>query len=212
MKLFNAEAMVVLRYQADLLKNVGLRLLYALPPVLVLIVPVGIVLTQLAARYEHRPLQPGETAVVELQIAEHGWESARDAALEVPPGVIVETPPVRDARAHSVFWRIRLDDVAERVTALSWHAGGQPISKRLTSEGARLTHVSARRPGRGLFDRLLNPAEAAIPADSMIRAIVVHYPARVTPILGFDIPWWVTFLIVSMLAALAASPFLKVKF
>jgi hypothetical protein len=212
MKVFNGEAMVVLHYQADLLKTVGLRLACALPPVLVLIVPIGIVLTQLAVRYEHRPLEPGEAAVVELQIDEQDWEIARNAALEAPPGVAVETPAVRDAHAHSVFWRIRRDDAAEEVATLRWRAAGQTISKHLAADGQRLTRASVRRPGRDLFDRLLHPAEPAVPSDSVFSAVIVHYPARVTPILGIDIPWWAPFLIVSMLAALAASPFLKVKF
>ena len=76
----------------------------------------------------------------------------------------------------------------------------------------RLIAVSARRPGPGLWDRLLNPGEPGFAAGDSVRAVVVHQPLRSTPIFGFDIPWWLTFLIVSILAALVVRPLVKVRF
>jgi hypothetical protein len=72
--------------------------------------------------------------------------------------------------------------------------------------------VSARRPDARLLERLLHPAEHAFDASAAVRAIVVHYPARATPILGLDVPWWLTFFIVSIVAALLAKPWIKVQF
>jgi len=64
----------------------------------------------------------------------------------------------------------------------------------------RLQKVAERRPGAGWLDRLLHPAEPGFDAGSLVRAVVVHYPKRSTPILSLDIPWWLTFIVVSMLA------------
>jgi hypothetical protein len=82
----------------------------------------------------------------------------------------------------------------------------------VAEDSARLAKVSERRPGAGLFERWLHPAEAAFASDSPVRAIVVEYPQRSTPLFGYDVPWWLTFFIVSMLAAVLARPWLRVQF
>ena len=72
--------------------------------------------------------------------------------------------------------------------------------------------VSPLRPGTGFVDRLLYPVERAFGGDSPVRAIEVRHPTRTTEIFGIDVPWWLTFLIVSMLFAFISKPFTKVQF
>ncbi len=88
------------------------------------------------------------------------------------------------------------------------------LEKRLdvADDPRALCSVSPRRPGADFWDRLLYPAEPGMSADAPARALVVHYPRRTTPIFGFDIPWWLTLLIVSIIAALLLRPILKVRF
>lgn len=212
MRLFGEDALVVLRCQGELLRLTGLRLLHALPPVAVLAVPVLLLLSQLALRYEHRPLEAGNSAVVELCARQGSWEAARAAGLETPPGVVVDTPALRDPVARTVSWRIRMQEAGSG--ELRFCVGEATISKRLAGAAgpADLIAVSARRPGRGLWERLLNPGEPALPADGPARAIVIRYPRRSTPVLWLDWPWWVTFLVTSILAALLSGRFLRVRF
>ena len=68
------------------------------------------------------------------------------------------------------------------------------------------------RPGTSFWDRLLHPGEPGFDADDPLQGITVHYTRRATPLLGFDVPWWLTFVLVSMLAAVAARPLVKVSF
>ena len=56
------------------------------------------------------------------------------------------------------------------------------------------------------------PGEPGFAGDAPVRSVDIRYPDRSTPIFGFNMPWWGTFFIVSMLAAVIVRPFLKVQF
>jgi hypothetical protein len=214
MRLFKDDLRTALRYQGGLLTATGLRLWHSLPPVAVLIVPVILVLVQLSVRYEHRPLEVGERAVVALRATADGWARWREAMIEPADGVTIETPGVRDDDRRMVSWRVRADDEGER--QLSFRAGDETIEKAIVSAGdeedVRLRTIETRRVGTSFWDHLVHPGEASIPGAVGIESIVVHYPSRRTPIVGVDVPWWGTFLIVSMVTALCVRPIVKVQF
>jgi len=211
-KLFKDDLGVTFRCQVELFKATGLRLWYSLPPMLVMLVPLMLVLIQLATRYEVRPLKPGETAIVELQLAASAWDSLGQPSIEAPEAIVVETAALRDASRHTIFWRIRPEAAA--TGTLRFTVGEQVVEKTIiaSDEGHPLVAVSPRRPGTELLDRALYPLEPAFDETSPVQAIAITYPQRSTPLLGFDIPWWLTFFIVSMLAAVVARPWLKVQF
>ncbi len=212
MRIFKDDIWVALGCQRELLKAIGLRLWHSVPPMLVLIVPFVLILTQLALRYENRPLHRGESVIATLQLAPDQWKELKDVRIQVPAGVTVETPPLRDEGEHSVFWRLRLDEPTDGT--LRWAVGYHVVEKTFlgTDDTNRLCTVSVRRPGTGFWDRLLRPGEAGFDADAPVRGADVRYPRRSTPIFGIDVPWWATFLIVSMGTALIVRPFLKVQF
>jgi hypothetical protein len=203
---------VAIRCQGSILKGIGLRLWHSLPPMLVLIVPFVLILTQLALRYEDRPLVPGESIVASLELTPQGWREHHTVWLEAPSRVTVETPALRDEARQAVFWRLRLE--APTAEPLRFEVGNVRARKSFigTADGNRLCTVSARRPGSGFWDRLLRPAEPGFDADGPLRGIELRYPARTTPIFGLDVPWWLTFIVLSMIVALIVRPFLKVQF
>ena len=127
-------------------------------------------------------------------------------------GIQVETPPLRDDAEHTVYWRLRVDEPS--AGSLRWHVGPGVAEKTIvsTADPGRLLTVSVHRPGPGFWDRLLRPGEPGFDADGPVEAIDLYYPRRSTPFFGVDIPWWATFLIASMIAALCVRPFLKVQF
>lgn len=211
-KLFKDDLGVTFRCQLQLLKASAQRLGYSLVPMLVMAVPFALVLTQLALRYEHRPLAPGESTLVRMQLSADAWPQYKDVAIEVPAGVVAETESLRDASDHSLYWRVHPE--IGRPATLQWQLGAQTVTKHLAAadDSHRLLCVSPRRPGGGALDRLLHPAEPGFRADGPVREIIVHYPVRQTLVFGLDLPWWATFLIVSMLVAVVARPFLGVQF
>ncbi len=214
MKLFRDDLRVALSCQGSLLKSIGLRLCLAMPPMAVLLIPFVFILAQLALRYENRPLMPGDSVVAALHLSEAAWSTNRDTAIQVPLGIQVETPPLRDDAKHTIYWRLRVDKPS--TGSLRWRVGpGAGVAEKTivsTADPGRLLTVSAHRPGPGFWDRLLRPGEPGFDADGPVEAIDLYYPRRSTPFFGVDIPWWATFLIASMIAALCVRPFLKVQF
>jgi len=211
-KLFKDDLRTMFASIGQLLRYTGLRLWHSLAPMLVMLVPFVLLLSQLALRYEHRPLAVGQPAVVELRLAEDAWQQFRDAAIQTQGQIAVETGPLRDEREHAIYWRIRPKQAA--AATVGWRLGSLPVEKQIAVENARtrLPLVSVRRPGAGWWDRLLHPGEAGFAAGSPVRAVVVHHPSRATPLLGVDVPWWATFLIVSILAAVLVRPLVGVRF
>ncbi len=65
-RLFRDDLRAVFAAQGTLFKASALRLIYSLPPLLVLIVPFVLLLAQLAMWYEFRPLTPGQQVLLEV--------------------------------------------------------------------------------------------------------------------------------------------------
>ena len=211
--LFRDDLGVTFRCQLALLKLICLRLWYSIPPMLVMIVPFFVVLSQLALRYEMHPLRQGDRATVYLYLTEPHWNAHRDTILTTPQGVTVETEGLRDDRCKSIAWRIRADD--GRATELTWQMGDSIIKKTLaaSTHPDRLSVVSQVRAAASIWTSALHPAEKSLMRDGAVRQIKVVYPhARSTPILGGKIPWWATFVGVSIVAAYLAGLLIGVKF
>lgn len=212
LRLFRESLGVAARAQGRLLGLVARRLLHAVPPMLVMTLPLVILLAQLAARYEHRPLRPGETAIVTVTLAPEAFAERLDAiALELPPALRRQTPPLRTRRDGTVAWRVgveRASTASVRVTV-----GERALGKRVIAaeDASRLVALNEVR-GRGVAAWALHPAEETLPRGGPVRRIEVTYPRRETAILGTTPPWWLTLLVVSMLTAIAVRPLLRVQF
>jgi hypothetical protein len=218
MRLFKDDLRSVFRAQLALLEASGLRLVHSLPPLVVLIIPFVLLLTQLAMWYEFRPLRPGEQALVEVEIDPRVWSEYEGLSL-VPPDGVDATEPVRDAHHHLITWRIcpQTAPASSDLLALQFEDDGQKVAEKqlvvnTTGGTNELLFVSPRRPGTSFWDRLLHPGEPAFGNDSPVQAISISYGARTNTLLGLRIPWWLTFFVVSILAALALKPVIKVQF
>jgi hypothetical protein len=205
MKLFKDEISVTFSCQWDLLKVTGMKFWYALFPLLVMMVPFVLAMSQLGTFYEFRPLAAGEPAVVSLFLSDAAWDANRNAILDVPAGVRVETPqPIRDAGQKVVRWRI--SPTAHGQYVLAWNVNGERVEKSL-SAGEDLMRVSPVRPGTNFWDRLLYPTERAFSTASSVQKIEITYPTRET----WPTHWLVSFLVLSIVAGLACIPFMKVQ-
>lgn len=211
-KLFKEDLGVTFQCQMTLLRSTGRRLFHSIPPMLVMIVPLLLVLTQLAMRYEFRPLVKDEQAVVAVHIKPDAWKASLDMALDTGDGFVVETESLRDQKNSTIYWRVRADGNESKL--LQWNIGDQTISKELSIAATpnELQITNPKRPGVSMWDQVLYPAESSLPADSPIEAIDIQLTPRDTPILGWNVPWWATFFLVSMLVAFIAGKFMGVQY
>jgi hypothetical protein len=218
MRLFREDLRAAFSAQAGLFKASILRLWYSLPPLAVLIVPFVLLLAQLAMWYEFRPLVPGEKALVEVRVAPEAWEHYAGLQLEPPVGVNA-TVPVRNGHDHVVTWRVSAQKAALKHNpgTLRFVLDGQEVAEKhlaVADDGAanRLLRFCPVRPGTSFWERLVYPGEPAFDSDSPVQGISIRCGSRTNTIFGLAIPWWATFFIVSIVAALLLKPFIKVQF
>ena len=211
-KLFKEDLVVTFQCQMTLLKSTGMRLLYSLPPMLVMIAPLLLVMSQLAMHYEYRPLVPDERTVVAVHVKPARWNDLRDISLDAGDGYVVETEALRDEKKSTIYWRVRADGRESK--RLRWRIGDQTISKELPMSATHgvLQISNPKRPGAVLWDQVFYPGEASLSAISPVESIDIQLTPRDTPICGLHLPWWATFFLVSIVAAFIAGKFMGVQY
>jgi len=196
-RLFGDDLGLLFRLQWRLIRANVVFLKYALFPLLIMMIPVILILTQLNLRFDSRPLETGEAATVKVTL--------RDAAsidsgvtLEAPPGIAVETPAVRVSSEREVFWRIRPD--AEGDYNLIVRVADQQVAKRV-QVGGGWGAISALRPGKDFWEVLLFPGED--PVGGVVQSVEVQYGKLPIKLFGFGVNWLIFFFLVSLAAGFA---------
>jgi hypothetical protein len=217
-RLWNDDFGAILRAQLDILRhNLGyLRL--SMVPLLFLLPPLALVIAQLQFHYGYQPLAAGDRALVEVALAE-GWEQGGrvpvsaagkpQVQLQVPAGVSLETPAVWVPSERTLTWRLRVDEPGNHMLRVA--AGDVTVDKMLTDDGKRVVRRSPLRPGRSFLDKLLYPAEPAVPADSPFDSIAVDLREAEVAVAGgwsvgntLGMPGWMTiFFVLSVVFAFA---------
>ena len=206
-RLFQHDIGVVLALQGRIFGDTFRFMGLALVPMLIMIVPVTLVMTQLNLRFAVRPLEAGESVLVKALV----WDVAaldQPITLDVPDGVTVETPPVRIRSTREIAWRLRVDRPGDH--ALVMRIGVETLEKRLVG-GTRWGPVVQRRTGRGLVDTLLYPGEPPIAAGHSVEAVEIIYPPLELRMLGIDVDWLIAFLVLSMVFGFAFKGILGVE-
>ena len=95
--------------------------------------------------------------------------------------------------------------VVVAIAYISGVIGHQSIPGGEADERQKLLSQKPRRPGPGFLDGLLHPAERALSAKSPFKSINIHYPRRTTPVWSWNVPWWLTSMLVYLLTAMFAG-------
>ena len=181
-------------------------------PMLWLMVPIVIVVIQLQFQYGYAGLEPGQTALVQVQLTEEGAErvtaaDGADLSLEAPDGVRVETPVVWVPSLREAGWRIALDTPGEYELVV--RIGEETLTKSLRVAGT----TELRSPVRpsGLLSQVIWPAEAPLPRGSSVEAITVSYADAEINMFGWNTHWIIAFFILTMVFAFALAKPMGVK-
>ena len=193
-RLFQADIGVVLRLQTRIFGDTFRYMRHALVPMVVLLVPVVLIMTQLNLRFASRPLAPGESAVVKAYVRDASVLDG-DVSLEVGDGITVEAGGVRIPSTREVAWRIRAESDGEyRMTV---RIGDTTLETRIIA-GEQWGSVPQRRTGRGMWDTLLYPGEPPIPSNHTVEAVEISYPVQDLGVFGWNVNWLVAFFVLSM--------------
>lgn len=203
-RLFNDDFRHILRAQADILRHNLTYLRLSLVPMLVVLPPLVLVVAQLQFHYGYRGLDAGEKTILELELGE-GWEGTRtlpvsasgkpQARLELPAGLVAETPPVWVPSERTLSWRLRARPPGSSGAAgtaggkrgeIALLLGDERLEKGFPENGVRVRR-SPVRPQRSFVDQLLYPAEPPLPAASPAEEIRVSLPSAAVDVFGWEI-------------------------
>lgn len=204
--LYRDEIRVVLRAQARLARD-NLRYLgYAVVPLACMIVPVAFLLVQTDLRFGHRPLRPGETAIVAVKL--QPGVDLDEVSLSPSPGVEVETLPLRIAALDEVDWRVRAASAGRQ--ELRFAVAGREFTKQIVV-GDVGGPVSTARVAGGVWQQFLNPGEPPIPPGIAAKSASVSYPSAEMELLGWRVHWVWPWLLISMAFGYALKGPLRVQ-
>ncbi len=237
-KLFKDDLHTMFTSLGRLFKYTGLRLWHSLPPMLVMVIPFTLLLVQIARWYEYQPLAPEDRVVLEMEIAEGAWESIDDLKLSTSAGITAtkrhrekrpprltaeeqerlrkgfEIPALDEIEKYIVSWELQVDANPTADDSVFWKWGDLEGTKRIAAAPTPLTlcAVDQQRAGADWIDQILFPGEPAFASETHIKNVTVHFEPRETPVLGLNVPWWLTLLVVSIVTALLVRPLVGVQF
>ncbi|MGD9873264.1 MAG: hypothetical protein AB7T27_03235 [Kiritimatiellia bacterium] len=178
------------RILAATLRYLGLCLL----PLIVMILPIGLMLVHMGAWFEYRPLQIGNVSLVTVSASDPG-----SVILESSSGIRIET----DAFIlpdQTVTWRIAVADASTPQQVIV-RSGGEAYPRIVAAAG---TGIYPRLDST-VMGRLANPIEESIPPDGSVKYIEVQHPKS-------GRHWILGWLVLSMLAGLILKYPLRVEF
>ncbi len=208
-RLFNDDFRAIMRAQGDILRHNLSYLALSFVPLLWMIVPLVLVIAQLQFHYGYQGLEPGEQALVEVEIEavppEGGAETAQDRPaiqLEVPKGLQIEAGPMWIPAKSELSWRISAVEKGDYDLALK--ADGETVTKSVRVTGD-VVRISPNRLEKSFFNQLLYPAEDPLPDSTSIRSITVSYTAGNAGFEGWEneLTWMLFFFLLSIVFAFA---------
>ncbi len=197
LRLYKDDIRVVISAQINILKYNMVYLRYTLKPLMFMIIPISIIIIYTATRYEYRPLRPGESTLVNINLSKDKKLAGKnnEVALSVPPGLSLETPPLRIDSSREIYWRIRA--VREGVYELVFRKNNIEVKKKVFVIPI-ITRLSPETFKGGIVNTFLNPGEPSITGATFIESIEVKYPSLKTNIFGWNIHWLILFFILTL--------------
>ncbi len=174
-RLFNDNLRVGFAAQGKVLVGAVRLLLLAVVPILAMVVPVTLLLGQMALWYQAEPLKVDEEAVITLKLDGDATSPWPDVKLKEAGGITDAVGPVRIASQRELCWNVR--GRQNGYFTLVFSVDGKDVEKQV-AVGDSFMRVSLRRPDWDWSDALLHPSEPPLPSDSAVRWIEIQYPTR----------------------------------
>ena len=211
-RLYKDDLLTIFAAQVGVLRETMAYFRLSMVPMLWMMVPIVIIVSQLQFQYGYESLEPGQTALVKVELTEEGADrvaetNGADVSLDVPDGVRLETPLVWIPSLREAGWRIAAESPGEYELVV--RIGEETLTKSVRVSGTTVLR-SPLRPS-SLLDQLIYPAEAPLPRGSNAEAIRVDYVDAEINLFGWSTHWIIAFFILTMVFAFALAKPLGVK-
>jgi hypothetical protein len=197
-RLFKDDLMLVLRATGRILVSNGLYLWHNLRAMVILLVPFCLILFQLNARYAYGPLKVGDRTLLSARFKP--GTPLQDVRLDLPPGLVAETPAFHSPTENEVDWRLRAEQPGDYTLTIG--AGQDKIEKHLAVDSQPSSMAPVRTAS--LLEGLLYCAEPLIPAQSPFEEVKFQYHDRHLGLFkGGELAVALIFMLVSLAAGFA---------
>jgi uncharacterized membrane protein (DUF106 family) len=229
-RLFNDDFRHILRAQVDILRHNLTYLRLSMVPMIFILPPLVLTVAQLQFHYGYSPVEPGRNTILKVEL-EKGWETTGSVPttdsgkpvveLDLPPGLVAETPAVWVPTERTLSWRLRASEDATGDDARGDDARGdgdgdigvvvgeQRVEKSFHTRRAWVRR-SPVRPDRSFLEQLVYPAEPPLPKASPVERIDLDLPPATVNVLGWQVhemagvpAWMIVFFLLSVIFAFA---------
>jgi len=181
---------------------------YMLVPFFAALIPVLLLLVQLACWFGVRPLKAEERVLVKVTFRTGVPVESISVSLSASDGLEIETAPFRLPTENEIDWRLRARDGGREWVEVT--AGEHTVRKEVVV-GEEMRKVSTRRGREGFWAELAHPVEAPLPAQAAIQAIELLYPEEQLRLGLSEVHWLLAFFVLTVLFGLALKGPLKVE-
>jgi hypothetical protein len=189
-RLYSEEPALVWNAQKDLIVDNARFLALIAKPVLMLTLPFAVLYAPLDSVYSRSPLAIGHSAIVTLQMPRDLREDDTQFVIQAPPGIEIETPPVRVFAERQIVWRVR-PRLGVRGTLRFFPPG------RGADSAVVIRSIAAGERTLALLPRREN--------SPGVLWVDVDYPQSPVDIAGASLSWLVWFLTISTVSAAVAT-------
>ncbi len=205
-RLFQDQISAVLKSYVGILTSLGRYLRLSFAPLLIVIVPLTLLITQMDRYLGNTPISPGKPFLVKAHVS--NADTLSDVALQDSTGLAVPAQVVRVPAESEVIWRV--DGLPPGEQTLNVVFGGISVSKNIVVGNgmARLSSIRMRQP---LWKRWMESGEPAIETGAAVESIEVLYPPRDIAIFGFGMGWLLWFFVFSIIAGFIFKSLLGIE-
>lgn len=196
-RLFKDDMRLMFAAQGRILRTNLTYMRYAVTPMLFMMVPVVLIIAQLAVRYADRPLRPGESALVKLKLEEFSFDETTPISVDSGEGLRLETPILRIPSKGEIDFRIGALEDGDHELAI--HIGDETLTHPVLVSD-KVCRVYASRSKPDFWNMLLYPGQLPIPQESAVEEISVKLPPQTISLFGWNINWLVLFFIASLIS------------
>lgn len=201
--LYRHDISLCLKAQGGMLLAGAKYFLLAVPPLLILMIPCIVILSQLNLRYESRPLKVGETLLLTTKLNDSA--KLMNASLNLSGG-LEASEPVRIPEANEIVWKIRAKDTGEQKLTIQGLAS--KYEKPLFVETAAVPLYA--QLNKSWLWTILYPQDNAAFANEFSE-IKLSYPKGEHFLFSLKLHWVIIFFIVSLVSGLVASKLFKIE-
>lgn len=208
--LFRHDTAAMFRQERRLIVGALAYMGAGLKPLALVILPMMLLITALGLFYGYRPLEPGESSLLTVEVAEGNPDALMQMGVGVAPGLTVETPALRIPSRGQVCWRIKAEQPGTHRADI--RVGSETYSKSIVvGPGARQPRLSPIR-SRGVFrEVLLESAEAPLPGAAPVERIGVDYPPGAVDLGRWRVHWLLFFTAAAMAWGMALKGLFRVE-